>query len=416
MKTCPARACRGRAALTLVELVISMVLISVMLAAAMSTVAAAKMGQRTYSNAIVARQLAEHLMAEILQQPYADPSDPAPRFGVEDDEDHVTRADFDDVDDYDQWVGSPPESRDGTPLPGLGLWERSVEVGWVNVGSIATRQGSETGIKRITVTVSYQGAAITTLVAVRAIDPPATQACCLDDGSTVDLPPDDCVALGGTPLGTGTSSFTDSCATEAIPVTTNSASSAATAGRARNLWWMHTVNSGNDRLLLVGISLVGGTSTTVFYGDFEMTLVGRYAGTHTVEIWQLVSPPIGSHEVYARFSTRAEVIAGATAFNDVDLSDPTGPFASGGDGESGTASVTLAADPNGMVLDVLFADVNLTATAGDGQTAQWHGTNGRTGAGSTEAGAESVTMSWELSEEEEWTIGAVAVNPASGGG
>ena len=214
--------------------------------------------------------------------------------------------------------------------------------------------------------------------------------------------------------GAGTSdAFVAKLDMSATAIALNSTSSAATAGAATSLTWSHTVSSGDDRALFVSIALESGESTGVTYGGTPLTLVGRYTGLHTVEIWQLLSPNVGTADVVASFNGSIEVLGGATAFDHVDQTTPTGTFQALGYGNSNTASMTVSSAPGEVVLDVMYADVPLTATAGADQTAHWNETNGRTGASSTEAGAASVTMSWNLSVSEEWTIGAVSIKPSS---
>jgi AbrB family looped-hinge helix DNA binding protein len=62
-------------------------------------------------------------------------------------------------------------------------------------------------------------------------------------------------------------------------ITSNSTSSGSTTG-ATSLTWSHTINSGSNRALFVGISIeYGGSSTGVTYGGTALTLVGRSTGT-----------------------------------------------------------------------------------------------------------------------------------------
>jgi len=105
-------------------------------------------------------------MAEILRQEYQDPNDP-PVFGTESGESTSTRADFDDVDDYDGWSSSPPATKDGTDPAGLPGWQRSVTVEWVNPADITQVQGSETNAKRVIVTVSCNNKQVGSLTAIR---------------------------------------------------------------------------------------------------------------------------------------------------------------------------------------------------------------------------------------------------------
>ncbi len=114
-------------------------------------------------------------MGEILQCHYQDPEAAAlvvdPTFGPEADETSTpTRADFDDIDDYNGWIASPPEDRQGTPLDVDAKYERTVQVEFVDPSTPAALGTSElvgeTGLKRITVTVASPDQSLS-LVALR---------------------------------------------------------------------------------------------------------------------------------------------------------------------------------------------------------------------------------------------------------
>ena len=202
-----------------------------------------------------------------------------------------------------------------------------------------------------------------------------------------------------------------------LDVTVNSTSSAATAGAATSLTWSHEVASGDNRILTVSMSFDGsGQSTGVTYGGTPLTLVGRHTSVkHTMEIWQLTAPPVGTADIVATLSGSLRANGGGVAFNDVDQTTPTGALQSAA-GTNPTASITVSSAPGEMVIDTVITDVASTLTAGVGQTEQWNEPNAgmdRISAGSTEAGAASVTMSWD-GPADDWTIVAVAVKPSSG--
>lgn len=159
------RGLRGRA-FTMVEAVISLVIVAVMLVAALTTVGAAKLGQYKTSQRSRGQLLAEALMAEILQQNYKEPTD-TPVFGCESGESATSRANYDDVDDYNGWSSSPPLYKDGTQMSEFTGWRRSVTVEWVNPTNPAEVKLQETNAKRITVTVLYQNMQVARLVAIR---------------------------------------------------------------------------------------------------------------------------------------------------------------------------------------------------------------------------------------------------------
>jgi len=165
MVACAIRCRRG---LSLVEAAVSMVIVAVMLAAAIHAAGGSALVHDTAAERAVAAALADGLMAEILARKYQEP-DSAISFGPETayGESATSRFAWDDVDDYNGWTESPPKNKDGTVLPDLASWEWSVSVVWVNVSSPTQESMTETGAKRITVTVRHNGAVAATRVAVR---------------------------------------------------------------------------------------------------------------------------------------------------------------------------------------------------------------------------------------------------------
>lgn len=159
---------RARAALTLVEAVVSVALVGVMLVAALDTVGASQATQKKMGDRNRAMLLAQDLMTEIVQQAYEDPELSEGSFGLAADAvGDGSRALWEDVDDYDGWSASPPEQKDGTVLADLDDWCRSVAVNWVTSTNATDVEASDTGVKRITVTVTWNGLPRATLVALR---------------------------------------------------------------------------------------------------------------------------------------------------------------------------------------------------------------------------------------------------------
>lgn len=154
--------------LSLVEIVVCTFLVGVLLVAALRTVGSAASGQFRNGESGRARLLARGLLAEILVLSYEEP-DGTPVLGPESGEEASgTRADFDDVDDYHGWTAAPPVEKDGSALPNLTAWQRSVTVDYVDPEDLTTAVGGDQGVKRITVTVTRGGtdlASLTTVVA-----------------------------------------------------------------------------------------------------------------------------------------------------------------------------------------------------------------------------------------------------------
>ena len=186
----------------------------------------------------------------------------------------------------------------------------------------------------------------------------------------------------------------------------------------------HTTSSGNDRLMLVGVSINNDffeTVTSVTYDGVSLTLVGTRQNDDDsrVEIWRLIAPPAGTANVVVNFSAGLDesAVIGVITFTGVDQTTPLGTFVSN-IGNSTTASVSVSSATGELVLDVVSAEddeVEGSISAGSGQTQYWdlRGTSSPDlwGGGSTEPGAGSVTMSWSVEESDQWAIGAVPIKP-----
>jgi len=154
---------------TLTEVVVASVIVGVMLVAALDTLGAARRSERITSERARGQLLAQELMSEILAQAYEDPTAALPGvLGPEAGEGGSgNRAGFDDVDDYYDWADSPPKYKDGTPLPDAAGWSRVVDVHFVFPYAVDNIALVDLGVKRITVTVKYNGVAKASLVALK---------------------------------------------------------------------------------------------------------------------------------------------------------------------------------------------------------------------------------------------------------
>ncbi|MGD9118650.1 MAG: hypothetical protein PVJ08_07985, partial [Dehalococcoidia bacterium] len=195
----------------------------------------------------------------------------------------------------------------------------------------------------------------------------------------------------------------------------------------------HTTGTGENRLMLVGVSWNSGTTNTanpsvIFsYGpepqtELPLTRVGveqyqsqqRYA-----EIYSLLAPPIGeTGTLTVSFSGTVNngVVVGVANFARVDQVTSLGAFF----GAEGTGSAQPSVDVTGLagdelVFDTVLAGGNPGLTVGSDQDELWNGGAGNAGGGgSTEQATApgSVTMSWSRGNTNLWAIGAVPINPA----
>ncbi len=155
-----------RVAFSLAETMLSVVIVGGLLVASLNTVGASTTAQSKMSDHGQGHLLAQDLMAEILGKTYEEPVDTV-AFGREAGESGGARASYDDVDDYTGWTASPPQYGDGTAMANLSGWARSVVVQWVNSSDLTTVAVSESGIKRIEVTVMNGDAVAASLTALR---------------------------------------------------------------------------------------------------------------------------------------------------------------------------------------------------------------------------------------------------------
>ena len=190
-----------------------------------------------------------------------------------------------------------------------------------------------------------------------------------------------------------------------------------------SLAWSHIIEPGSNRMLLVSITkraII--TVGTVTYGGVGLTkLAEAEAGIGNfphAELWYLLEPAVGTNDIVATLSNTSAIDfwqASAIDWIGINQTTPFGTPATAG-GTNGNASVTATAMANDLVIDVLAYDHHSSnAMVGPGQIAKWSDScdlNWK-GAGSTEAGAASVIMSWTVPAGGiGWAQIAVAVKPA----
>lgn len=129
-----------------------MVLVGVLLVASMRSVGGVYRTWSTSRDLHARMSLAQQLMAEILQQSYADPNESI-TWGPEASESTTNRSTWDDVDDYDGW-SSAPQRKDGTAIAGYEAWRRDASIVYASLSDPTQASLTNTGLKRVTVTVT----------------------------------------------------------------------------------------------------------------------------------------------------------------------------------------------------------------------------------------------------------------------
>jgi hypothetical protein len=186
------------------------------------------------------------------------------------------------------------------------------------------------------------------------------------------------------------------------------------------LTWSQTVANGTNRILIVGISLIGvNPIASVTYGGVPLTLIGAVnrGTTNRTEMWSLLAPPVGTANVVVTMSVAGRVAGGSTSFTGVDQTTPLNTFASA-NGQSTTPAVNVPSAAGQLVVDTVTGPGDATPlTPGAGQTQRWQttaggGSNPLSG-GSTKAGAAgTVPMTWTMGNHP-WSIAAVSLIPAA---
>jgi hypothetical protein len=232
----------------------------------------------------------------------------------------------------------------------------------------------------------------------------------LSDGLQMDRTNPAAAPLDNTTAVTGTLS----AATAGVVVNNLSSTSSTTLS---TITLSHTVGTGENRLLLVGVSLRDRTVTSVNYGGVAMTLVGSRAnGTNSIiYIYRLLNPTSGTANisVVLNGAPGKGAAVGAIDYSGVDQSTPLGTFASAS-GWTSSPSLSVSSASGQMVFDVLSVRQTTALTPGAGQTERWDFSRGeiRSGASTEPATSATTTMSW-TSGLGYWAIGGVAIRPAA---
>ncbi len=194
-------------------------------------------------------------------------------------------------------------------------------------------------------------------------------------------------------------------------------------GTGTSLSWSHTIASGTQRLLVVGISnsvssAPVGPPSSVTFGSAGGTQSLISAGsvnnsTLDVSLWILTAPLVSTANITAVFDkSQSGIVGGGVNFDGIDQSEPirgaTGFSATGND----TApKVTVTSATNDIVIDAIC--VNAVPTVTGDETERWDADSGTTisGAGSTMAGGASVEPSWVLGASQPWAQRAISLRP-----
>lgn len=113
----PTRSCRRRSAFSLVESVLCIAILGTAVTAGLNLYGSFARGEVINREMLVANQLAMDLLTEIQSRHFEDPILAEGSFGIGAGE--TVRGDYDDVDDYDGLIETPPKNPDGTDMDSM---------------------------------------------------------------------------------------------------------------------------------------------------------------------------------------------------------------------------------------------------------------------------------------------------------
>jgi uncharacterized repeat protein (TIGR01451 family) len=216
-----------------------------------------------------------------------------------------------------------------------------------------------------------------------------------------------------------------------VAVDATTSGSATLSNIANTITFAHTTTATVNRVMIVGVSInitnnSAAAVTGITYNGTALTLVGAHndaGNTRRVELWYLLAPTNGNHNVIVSVNiptaVNEGVVAGATTFTGVDQTVPLGTFVSGDGANAGNSQLDVPSVINGMILDTLATDGTQTITVPGPQVQQWavrsnNNTNpGIRGVGTSRTGAPSVPISETFSGTSNWVEAAVSVNPTA---
>lgn len=210
-------------------------------------------------------------------------------------------------------------------------------------------------------------------------------------------------------------------------------SSGTAAANATSISFSHTTGTGDDGLLMAGVSWnCGSSDRTITSATFTPSGQSAIPLTEVITettasnprhsaVYSLLNPPKGvTGTVAFTFSGQVSngIVAGAADFSGVDQGDPfeTADGASSTSGDYPTVTLT-GLDGDEVVFDNVFlggSSSSQTLTNGVGQTGLWNAfsSNTRAAASTKQATGDSVTMAWDANTAAYWAIAAVPINPA----
>lgn len=137
-----------------------------------------------------------------------------------------------------------------------------------------------------------------------------------------------------------------------------------------SLAWSHTVGSGSNTILLVGIEAVlparSGVSSVTYGANSLILLVADGPGSSdfVVETFYMLNPPIGTATVNVTFgfTTDAALVGSLSLFNVAGVGNTA--VADDGGGKNTIMQLTIPANTGDLVIDAVMTDLGSTLTPG----------------------------------------------------
>lgn len=162
----------------------------------------------------------------------------------------------------------------------------------------------------------------------------------------------------------------------------------------------------------------GETVSSITYNGTNLSLVGTQdtANHARVEIWSLVAPDTGTHDVVVTMAGTGYngVTVRVMTFTEIEQAAPVLNF-SGASGTSTTASTTVTSATDDLIFGVVSSKTGTSVTPGAGQTEYWDvAADESNSSGTIETGAASVTTSRTV-DNDIWAVaaGSIQAAPAS---
>lgn len=158
-----------------------------------------------------------------------------------------------------------------------------------------------------------------------------------------------------------------------------------------SLSWYHEVYPGENRLLIVGVSVGSNTDvSSVTYGGTPLIELGfkAYGGVR-MEIWRLENPAADWLKVVVTIGSSADITAGAVSFTGVDQDDPL-PNSVWRGSSSTSPSVVVVHGSNELVLDTVSVAAGTGTLSCLNDEELWN--LGATARGGGSTGAESTAI------------------------